>query len=390
MRRRLSPSPGTPGEGRGEGRFRQYTREARATTEQPDGPHMPVTRYHRQQLLPQVGPAGQARLAAARVLLVGCGALGTTLADLVVRAGVGFLRIADRDVVELTNLQRQVLFDESDARQGAPKAVAAARRLAAINADVTIEPHVVDVHAANLPDLAGLEGAGPPCDLLLDGTDNVETRYLLNDLAVKHAIPWVYGACVGTEGRVMGVLPGTTACLRCIYPAPPAVGEFATCDTAGVLGPAAAVVAATQAALALRLLIDRTTPEHLLTFDLWAGRFHAVPTTDVRSPDCPCCGQRRFEFLNAPLGPGLTTLCGRNAVQIRTLNPTRAAPLDLSALAGRLKPSGQVESTRYLVRCHLHEPAGLSLTVFADGRILVHGTNNPNTARSVAARFVGA
>src|SRR5687768_2495058 len=203
-------------------------------------------RYHRQQLLPQVGEEGQSKIGAARVLLIGCGALGTVIADQLVRAGVGRLRICDRDVVEATNLQRQVLFDESDAAEGAPKAVAGARRLSRINSSVRIEPHVIDVHSGNIEELiAGREGLSR-AHVILDGSDNAEVRYLVNDAAVKHNVPWVYGGCVGTSGRVMAIVPGKTPCLRCLFPQPPSAGELETCDTAGVLAPAAAMVASFQ------------------------------------------------------------------------------------------------------------------------------------------------
>ena len=209
---------------------------------------MEISRYHRQVLLPQIGQAGQERLAGARVLLVGCGALGSVIAEQLARAGVGLLRIADRDVVELTNLQRQVLFDERDVAEHTPKAVAAARRLKEINSEVRVEALICDVHAGNIEDF--VDG-----DLIIDGTDNVETRYLVNDISVKHGLPWVYGACVGTEGRCMAVLPPEDACLRCVYPEPPSATELPTCDTAGVLGPAAALVASLQVTAAIRLLV---------------------------------------------------------------------------------------------------------------------------------------
>jgi adenylyltransferase/sulfurtransferase len=373
-----------------------------------------MNRHQRQTLLPQIGVAGQAKLAAARVLVVGCGALGTTLAEQLVRAGVGFLRIADRDFVELTNLQRQVLFDESDARDGTPKAVAAARRLSAIDSSVVIEPVVTDVHAGNLETLAGRgsreqrsagvlarspsvdeERAGTPAlqsafvDLVLDGTDNVETRYLLNDLAVKHGIPWVYGACVGTEGRVMVVRPGITPCLRCVFPNPPGPGELPTCDTAGVLGPAAAMTAAMQAAAAIQLLVGGEPPTQLVRFDLWKGRFGATPTDDARHDNCPCCGQRRFDFLDAPGGGAgsAISLCGRNAVQIRPASGTR---LDLAALATRLTSVADVQRTPHLLRCSVPDHPGVQMTVFADGRAIVQGVTDFARARSLYAKWIGA
>jgi adenylyltransferase/sulfurtransferase len=356
-----------------------------------------VDRYHRQVLLPQIGPAGQARLAGSRVLLVGCGALGSVIAEQLVRAGVGFLRIVDRDVVEWTNLQRQVLFDESDARAALPKAVAAQQRLSRINSTVTIEPVVADVHSGNVESLAGIgrrvaevttpADARSGVDLILDGTDNVETRYLINDVAVKHGIPWVYGACVGTDGRVMPVLPGTTACLRCVFPEPPAGPELPTCDTAGVLGPVAGVVASLQAVAALKLLSGNAhdIAPHLWTADLWAGRMRTL-TVDRRD-DCPTCALRQFQFLARPAGQS-TSLCGRRSIQVRPA--AIDLRLDLDAAARKLMRVGEVERTPYLVRCRLREPVAVELTLFADGRMIVSGTTDPENARSLYARYVGA
>jgi molybdopterin-synthase adenylyltransferase len=352
-----------------------------------DTPISPQNRYHRQSLLRQIGPAGQRRLGQSRILLVGCGALGSVLADQLVRGGVGFLRIADRDIVELTNLQRQVLYDEQDAAEGMPKAVAAARRLRAINSAITIDERVVDVHAGNIEQLA--EGM----HLLLDGTDNVETRYLINDLSIRRAIPWIYGACIGTEGRAMAILPGRTPCLRCIFPEPPSPGELPTCDTAGVLAAAAGMVAGMQSALALAALVGPAgsasaaegPSSTLLSFDLWPPRFLTVDTSDARRPDCRCCGLRRFDFLDAPAVDRATSLCGRQAVQIAA----PAGGVDLAAICARLQAAGQVQRTAHLARCRLAEPAGLSLTIFPDGRIIVQGTGDVARARSVVARFVG-
>ena len=263
-----------------------------------------MDRYHRQTLLPQIGRAGQERLARARVLLIGCGALGTVIAEQMARAGVGFLRICDRDLVETTNLQRQVLFDEADAAAGRPKAVAAAERLGKINSTITVEPHVVDVHSGNIESL--MDGV----DLVMDGTDNVETRYLVNDAAVKRGVPWVYGACVGTGGRAMGVVPAPVesqeapraagagaagACLRCVFPEPPGPGELATCDTSGVLAAAAGVVASLQVVEAMKILLgDAGAARELVTIDLWPLRIKTIATADARRGDCPTCGQRRF------------------------------------------------------------------------------------------------
>jgi adenylyltransferase/sulfurtransferase len=337
-----------------------------------------VNRYDRQILLPQIGPAGQAALAASRAVVVGCGALGCVLAEQLVRAGVGHLKIVDRDIVETTNLQRQTLFDESDARRGLPKAVAAANRLRSVNGEVNIEPIVSDLHAGNAEAILGSA-------LILDGTDNAETRYLLNDVAVKNHIPWIYGACVGVEGRMMAVRPGRTPCLRCIYPTPPAAGTVPTCDTTGVLGAVAAAVASMQAVAAIQLLIGAEPPAQLVSMDLWRGRLHGTPLDGPRG-DCPCCGERRFEFLDRPVREP-AALCGRNAVQVQ---PARQSePVDLDLLAAKLRGVGQVELTPYLLRCRLEALAELRLTLFADGRMIVHGTSDIDRARSIYARYVG-
>ena len=340
-----------------------------------------MNRYHRQTLLPQIGEVGQARLARARVLLVGCGALGTVVAEQLARAGLGYLRICDRDVVETTNLQRQVLFDESDAAAGRPKAVAAAERLRAINSSVVIDPRVVDVHSGNIELL--LEGV----DLVLDGTDNAETRYLINDAATKHSKPWVYGACVGTSGRVMAVLPMTRPCLRCMFPQPPGAGELETCDTAGVLASAANVVASLQVVEAMKILLsDPASARELVTIDLWPLRIRTVFTADARRVDCATCVFRKFEFLDARPGQAATSLCGRNTVQVRPAS--NGAAIDLNAAADRLAVAGPVERSPFFVRCTLRD-SNLSITLFPDGRAMVHGTADLAVARSIYARFIG-
>jgi molybdopterin/thiamine biosynthesis adenylyltransferase len=345
-----------------------------------------MNRYQRQILLPQIGPSGQNRLANSRVLLVGCGALGTVIAEQLVRGGVGWLRICDRDVVETTNLQRQVLFDEADAKAGLPKAVAAADRLMRINSTVTIDPRVVDVHGGSLEEVMR---DGDACvDLVLDGTDNVETRYLINDAAVKHGIPWVYGACVGTTGRVMGMIPGRTPCLRCVFPNPPSPGELATCDTAGVLAAAANVVASIQVTEALKILLgDPSAGREMATIDLWPLRIKTVSTADARRDDCLACGRGQFEFLDARPGAAAAILCGRNTVQVR---PAKSeSKLDLDSILPRLSTAGASERTPFFIRCMLKE-SGLTLTLFPDGRAMVQGTSDAGLARSIYARFVGS
>jgi molybdopterin/thiamine biosynthesis adenylyltransferase len=345
-----------------------------------------LQRYHRQILLPQVGVEGLEKLARSRVLLVGCGALGSVIAEQLVRAGVGTLRLVDRDLVELTNLQRQVLFDEQDAAEQAPKAVAAARRLARINSQVAIEPVVADVNPDNVERLTGVERDQTPVNLIIDGTDNVETRYLLNDVSAKHGIPWIYGAAVGTEGRCMAIRPGRTACLRCLFREPPAPAELPTCDTAGVLASASALVASLQVTHALQILLGQEPPAQFTSFDIWTGRFRTISTADGSDPACVTCVRRHFEFLDNRAVSRSATLCGRNAIQVR---PARESALDLIALAQRLSAAGETERTPYLLRCKLWEPQDVRLTVFGDGRAIIHGVVEPDRARSIYARFIG-
>lgn len=347
---------------------------------------MSEDRYHRQALLPQVGAEGQAKLGAARVLVVGCGALGTVMAEQLVRAGIGFVRIVDRDLVEWTNLQRQVLFDEADARDSQPKAVAAARRLAQINAQVVIDPVVMDVDSGNVEGLINAgEGGAKRVDVILDGTDNAAIRYLVNDVAVKHGVPWVYGACIGMDGRVMTVQPGKSACLRCVFPEPPGPGELPTCDTAGVLGATVQIVAALQVVEALHVLLGHEVRRRMLVVDAWEGRVRELALDEGRREACRCCGRHEYELLNAPSATGTSSLCGRDAVQVR---PERTGTaLDLRHLADRLATSMPVERNRYFLRLR---PVGPEmLTVFADGRVIVSGTRDPARARSLVSRYVG-
>ncbi len=343
-----------------------------------------MSRYHRQILLLQIGQAGQQRLSNSTVLLIGCGALGTVIAEQLVRGGIGTLRICDRDLVETTNLQRQTLFDESDANAGTPKAIAAAGRLGRINSSVRIEPHVVDVHSGNIEAFMIGRNDASRADVILDGTDNAEVRYLINDVAVKHGVPWVYGGCVGTSGRMMAIVPGKSPCLRCLFPDPPAPGELDTCDTAGVLAPAAAIVASLQVVAAMKILLGHDMAEELVTLDLWPTRMQTISIAGGRRDDCPACGRRQFIFLERSAS-GTTTLCGRDAVQVL---PVTQSALNPSEVAARLATAGRVESTPHLVRCTLRE-SGLGLTVFPDGRAIVKGTTDPAVARSVYARFVG-
>jgi molybdopterin/thiamine biosynthesis adenylyltransferase len=358
-------------------------------------------RYSRQILLAEIGERGQERLLASSAVVVGCGALGTALANLLARAGVGHLRIVDRDFVEESNLQRQTLFEESDAREALPKAVAAARRLAAINSDVKIEGIVADLGSKNAGELL----SGFP--LLLDGTDNFETRLLVNDYAVKQTVPWIYAAAVSTYGVTMTIRPSETACLACLVdPSEEAargqIGEdFATgggennsashvaagaeptCDTAGILGAAAGVIASIEAASAIKLLLGKSAAvdDRLISFDVWSGRFQAIRV--ARRPDCRTCGEREFRYLEGEAQPHVT-MCGRDSVQIHE----RRRSLDLAALGRRLVAvSGEVRHNEFLLRFRVPP---YEVTVFADGRAIVKGTRDPAIARSLYARYIGA
>ena len=336
-----------------------------------------MSRYSRQELFAGIGPQGQAALRRARVTVVGCGALGSVLADTMVRAGVGALTVVDRDLLEISNLHRQSLFDEEDVRRGLPKAAAAEARLRRINSDVEVRGVVADLAPDNAAEL--VSGA----DLVLDGTDNFETRFVLNDACVRAGVPWVYGACVGSYGLALLVRPRVSPCLRCVLEDMPAPGSGPTCDTAGVVAPIVQVIAGIQGAEALKVLSGRTESllPGIVAVDLWQGTFEVM---DLRqqAPSCPACTQGRYEYADAATG-GSAALCGRDAVQVRAPRGTR---VDLPALAGRLAAAGDVTANEYLVR---FRTAGNELVVFADGRAIVKGVKDVTQARSVYARYVG-
>lgn len=337
-----------------------------------------MSRYSRQELFAGIGPEGQRRLGASKVLVVGCGALGSALSETMVRAGVGALTVVDRDFVEPSNLHRQSLFEEEDARRGLPKAAAAEARLRRLNSEVDVRGLVADVSVENADAL--VRGA----DLVLDGTDNFETRFLVNDVCVRARVPWVYGACVASYGAALLVRPGASPCLRCVLGDRPAPGEAATCDTAGVVAPIVQVIAGIQAAEALKVLSGRTESllAGLVTVDLWAGSFDV---TDLRgqAPSCPACTAGRFDYAEA--APASTAvLCGRDAVQIHALPGTR---VDLPGLASRLRVAGTVVANEHLVR---FRATGADLVVFADGRVIVKGVSDAAQARSVYAKYVGS
>lgn len=340
-----------------------------------------LTRYVRQIRFAPLGEEGQRRLLRSRALVCGCGALGTWVANMLVRAGVGTVRIVDRDFVETSNLQRQVLFDEQDAASGLPKAVAAAEKLARINSQVRIEPVVADVEARNIEELAR------DVDLILDGTDNFETRFLINDLAVRDGRPWVYGGCLGAEGQMMAILPGRGPCLRCLIPDCPAPGSTATCDTAGILAPAVGLVASLEVAEALKILsgnLDAVT-RHLTVADLWTNELRQVDLSGLAAAGhCPACRREEFPWLSGKSASRSAVLCGRNAVQ---LSPPPGTPAGLEQIAERLSDLGELTRNAYLVRL---KAGAYELTVFADGRAIVSGTSDPATARTVYAKYVGS
>lgn len=333
-------------------------------------------RYSRQVLFPGIGREGQQRLSVARIALVGCGATGSALASLLARAGVGSIRIVDRDYVEPSNLQRQSLFDEADAAQSLPKAIAAARKISAFNSQIVIEPEVADLVPANIA--ARLNGM----QLILDGTDNFETRYLINDFAVQNSVPWIYTAAVGSYGITLNVLPGKTACLACLFPDAPQ-GAFETCETAGILNSAVNLAASISATEAIKLLVgaDRQLRRTLLSFDVWQNQRAEVGAGNPR-PGCRACGDRNFFHLSGDGRPHIT-LCGRNSVQIHE----RHRPVDFVEVSARLQPHGLVRHNDFVLKFW---PKPFEMTLFPDGRAIIKGTTDTAVARSLYARYVGS
>jgi molybdopterin/thiamine biosynthesis adenylyltransferase len=333
-------------------------------------------RYSRQVLFSGIGPEGQQKLAQARVAIVGCGATGSAIASLISRAGVGTLRIIDRDYVEPSNLQRQTLFDEADAAESMPKAIAAARQIAAFNSDIVVEPVAADLTPTNIDDLLG------GMQLLLDGTDNFETRYLLNDFAVKNSVPWIYTAAVGSYGVCLNIIPGQTACLACIFPDAPR-GTVETCETVGILNSAVNLAASIAATEALKLLVgahDRVR-KTLLSFDVWRNDRSEIHASKPRA-NCRACGLRDFVHLVGEGRPHIT-MCGRNSVQIHE----RSRPLDFLEMTARLQPHGVVRYNDFVLK-FWHDP--YEMTLFPDGRAIIKGTSDVAVARSLYARYVGS
>lgn len=339
-----------------------------------------LDRYSRQMRFFGIGEDGQKRLLDSHVTLCGCGALGTVLANALVRAGVGHVRLIDRDFIETNNLQRQVLFDEHDVAGNLPKAEAAARKLGAINSSVHVEPVVTDIDRTNILDLV------KDADLILDGTDNFEIRYLINDAAVKLNKPWVYGGCIGSHGQTMTILPGQTPCLRCVFEAAPNPGEAGTCETAGVLSPIVNIVASYQAAEAFKILagkLDKINRE-LIYLDVWDNIQRKIKIAPLLGKvDCPCCKHRRFEWLEGEHGAHTTSLCGRNAVQVAHRSPT---VLNFEDMARHLETLGAVNYNRFMLKFHID---GYDFTVFPDGRAIIKGTNDVDKARTLYAKYVG-
>jgi len=335
-------------------------------------------RYARQTLFAPIGKAGQETLGRASVAIIGCGALGTGLANHLCRAGVGHLMIADRDYIELNNLQRQILFDEEDIAQHLPKAVAAVNRLRRVNSETRLDALVEDINAD------GIEALVKEVDLVLDATDNFETRYLLNDACIKHQRPWIYSGVVASYGVTMNILPGETPCLRCVFPEIPQPGTSATCDTVGVLNGIVAAITGVAATEALKILLkSEKISREMFWMDVWENTSERVELP--RQPECPTCGQHTYEFLETLSGSHSTSLCGRNAVQVRA--GRRGDRIDLAALAERLRPVGQVNQNAFLLRFLVDD---YELTIFPDARAIIKGTDDEQVARSLYARYIGA
>lgn len=335
-------------------------------------------RYSRQILFNGIGREGQERLLHSRVVIIGCGALGSSQAEALARAGVGNLRIVDRDFVELSNLQRQTMFTENDARERLPKAIACANRIREINSDINVDPEVADVNHSNIERLIS------DVDVVVDGTDNFATRYLINDACVKHEVNWIYGAAVGSYGVTMTVRPHETPCLRCIFPEAPPAASAPTCDTAGVIMSIINIVASVQVTEALKLLTGKFDDLHksLMQFDVWRNEWRKISIGRPLS-DCPTCGLGEYEALNAEARDFAAVMCGRHAVQI---SPSDSVHIDLDALRKKLELSGDVKANDYLLRFRTGE---YELTIFQDARSIIRGTDDIATARSLYSKYIG-
>ena len=340
-----------------------------------------LERYSRQMRFIGIGEKGQKKLRDSRVTLCGCGALGTVLANHLVRGGVGHVRIIDRDFIETHNLQRQVLFDENDVAANIPKAEAAARKLRAVNSAVTVEGVVADIDRTNILELS------KDADVILDGTDNLEIRYLINDVAVKLNKPWVYGGSIGSHGQTMTILPNQTPCLRCVFEAAPNPGEVGTCETAGVLSPIVSIIASFQAAEAFKILTGQldTINRELLYIDCWDNTTRRIKIAKLLGKvDCPCCQHKKFLWLEGDMGSQTTSLCGRNAVQVSLRSPSK---LNFEEMSGHLKQmGGKVNFNRFMLK---FEVETYEFTVFPDGRAIIKGTDDTEKARVLYSKYVG-
>jgi adenylyltransferase/sulfurtransferase len=340
-----------------------------------------LERYSRQMRFGGIGEKGQKKLRDSRVTLCGCGALGTVLANHLVRGGVGHVRIIDRDFIETHNLQRQVLFDENDVAANIPKAEAAARKLRAVNSAVTVEGVVADIDRTNILELSR------DADVILDGTDNLEIRYLINDVAVKLGKPWVYGGSIGSHGQTMTILPNQTPCLRCVFEAAPNPGEVGTCETAGVLSPIVSIIASFQAAEAFKILTGQldTVNRELLYIDCWDNTTRRIKIAKLLGKvDCPCCQHKKFLWLEGDMGSQTTSLCGRNAVQVSMRSPSK---LNFEEMSTHLKQmGGKVNFNRFMLK---FEVETYEFTVFPDGRAIIKGTDDTEKARVLYSKYVG-
>ncbi|QIZ07085.1 thiazole biosynthesis adenylyltransferase ThiF [Priestia megaterium] len=338
-----------------------------------------LERYSRQILFQQIGESGQIKLQNSKVAIVGVGALGTVIANHLVRSGVGYIRLIDRDLVELSNLQRQTLFDEEDAKLQLPKVIAAKKRLNRINSTVTVDAVIADLNLDNAEELL------TDFNCIVDGTDNFMTRFLINDVAVKFGIPWVHGAAVSSRGMFATIKPGITPCYRCLFPHVPS-GTGETCDTVGVLSPLTDIIGSFQAMEALKILVDEKTTPNLEQIDIWDYTTMQMDISEGRNPNCPTCVNHQFDFLDrsSELQVAYTTLCGRNTIQI---NPRNKRDLDVKKVAANLKKSGKVSGNDYLIRFTPEED--ISIVVFKDARVLIHGTNDVVKAKLLYSKYIG-
>jgi adenylyltransferase/sulfurtransferase len=319
-------------------------------------------------------------------MIVGVGALGCPCADLLARAGVGRLTLIDRDVVDVTNLHRQTLYTDADARSNRPKAIAAAERLRAVNPDIEIHPVVADLNANDAEEILEREKHGKP-DILIDGADNFETRYILNDLSVKHTIPYLYAGAIGTRGMATVFLPPSSSCLRCLFPEPPPPGSQPTCESAGVFSPVSSIIASYQASEALKVLMGHKSRamRSLLEFDLWEGQRRRIDLSGSRDPNCPCCSRRRFDFLER-VDEDTVSICGKDAIQV---NPRVRQRLDLHRIQASLSLHGEFSNLGVLVKGTLKDEP-YTLSVFHDGRAIIEGVTEPALARTIYDRYIGS